>query len=162
MTTDWGHDQDQDAAYPIGIKQAFAVRARANRHLSLNYSLRTSELTQTLHATMDTFPTQLERDGSSKLVITWSDQSRREYTAAGLRQSCPCATCREKHKSDAVEGSHATPALLPVLSIEEAQPVTIRSMRPVGNYAYNIAFSDGHDSGIYTFDHLQRLGKPSE
>jgi DUF971 family protein len=34
-------------------------------------------------------------------------------------------------------------------------------MRPVGNYAYNIAFSDGHDSGIFTFDHLFQLGEES-
>ena len=31
-------------------------------------------------------------------------------------------------------------------------------MRPVGNYAYSIAFSDGHDTGIYTLDFLAEIG----
>ncbi len=49
--------------------------------------------------------------------------------------------------------------VLPVLSMAEAQPLRIDGMRPVGNYAYNIAFSDGHDSGIFTFDYLRELGQ---
>jgi DUF971 family protein len=50
---------------------------------------------------------------------------------------------------------------LPVLSATETAPLAIVTMRPVGNYAYNIAFSDGHDSGIFTLDLLLRLGSPS-
>lgn len=45
-----------------------------------------------------------------------------------------------------------------VLSPAEAQPLRVASMKPVGNYAYSIAFSDGHDAGIYTFALL--LGQP--
>ena len=47
---------------------------------------------------------------------------------------------------------------LPVLSAAEAQPLSIRHMRPVGNYAYSITFSDGHDSGLFTFAYLWQLG----
>lgn len=100
-------------------------------------------------------PTALERLPGSKLRIAWSDGTRRIYTAAGLRKACPCATCREKKSG---EGS-ANPMLLPVLSMSEAQPLEIENMRPVGNYAYNLAFSDGHDSGIFTFDYLSNLGE---
>jgi DUF971 family protein len=32
-------------------------------------------------------------------------------------------------------------------------------MTPVGNYAYKILFSDGHDTGIYTLDLLRELGR---
>ena len=49
--------------------------------------------------------------------------------------------------------------LLPVLSAAETQPLTIRAMTPVGNYAYGIAFSDGHDTGIFTIDYLRKLGE---
>jgi len=31
-------------------------------------------------------------------------------------------------------------------------------MKPVGNYAYTISFSDGHDTGIFTFELLRELG----
>jgi DUF971 family protein len=40
-----------------------------------------------------------------------------------------------------------------------AEPVTIRQMTPVGNYAYSIHFSDGHSTGIYTLDLLRSLGE---
>ncbi|MFK7738504.1 MAG: DUF971 domain-containing protein [Pirellulaceae bacterium] len=99
-------------------------------------------------------PVSIERTGADGLVIEWSDGAKLSYQAAGLRKECPCATCKEKH------GAKPEPASmgLPVLSLQEAQPLSIRSMRPVGNYAYNIAFSDGHDSGIFTFEHLHSLG----
>ena len=36
--------------------------------------------------------------------------------------------------------------------------VTINSITKSGNYAIQIFFSDGHDSGIYTWDYLYDLG----
>jgi len=47
-----------------------------------------------------------------------------------------------------------------VLALQEARPMAIEHMRPVGNYAYNIAFSDEHDSGLFTFEFLLELGEP--
>ncbi|MCQ8128612.1 gamma-butyrobetaine hydroxylase-like domain-containing protein [Methylomonas rivi] len=38
------------------------------------------------------------------------------------------------------------------------QDVTITDVRPVGNYAIALTFSDGHDSGIYSWDLLYKLG----
>jgi DUF971 family protein len=37
-------------------------------------------------------------------------------------------------------------------------PLSISGMQPVGQYAYKIVFSDGHDSGIYTLEYLRELG----
>ena len=48
--------------------------------------------------------------------------------------------------------------LIPVLSAAEARPLELQGMTPVGNYAYAIAFSDGHDTGIFTFDLLRGIG----
>lgn len=99
-------------------------------------------------------PTQLGlRD--DKLLIEWSDGQRRQYTFRQLRDACPCATCREKRMQA------ATPApLLPVLSAAEVRPLQVLDMKPVGNYAYSITFSDGHDTGIYTLEFLRELGQP--
>jgi DUF971 family protein len=36
--------------------------------------------------------------------------------------------------------------------------VTITDIRPVGNYAIALTFSDGHNSGIYSWDLLYKLG----
>ncbi len=56
-------------------------------------------------------------------------------------------------------GCAAPKTLLPVLKLQEAQPVAIKGMTPVGHYAYSIEFSDGHDTGIYTFELLRELGR---
>lgn len=102
---------------------------------------------------MDVSPTNLERTSEYELKITWSDGQVRTYAASELRDRCPCATCREKRKAVPAE-----PELLPVLSVEETQPSSVTGMRPVGNYAYNISFNDGHDTGIFTLAFLRELG----
>jgi DUF971 family protein len=104
---------------------------------------------------MSVHPTKLERVGDRGLKIAWNNGQVREYACRELRDRCPCATCREKHG-----GQDATTApLLPVLNPAETAPLRIDAMKPVGNYAYTIVFSDGHDTGIYTFDLLLELGR---
>ena len=99
-------------------------------------------------------PLKIELSGDDRLLIEWNDGRRREYTFAELREGCTCATCREKRKAPPLPDN-----ALPVLSAAEAQPLKVLGMKPVGNYAYSIAFSDGHDTGIYTFEHLLELGQ---
>jgi DUF971 family protein len=99
------------------------------------------------------YPTALARDESNRLLITWSDGQRRRYAVRALRDACPCATCREKRSQP------ADPLALPTLSPALAQPLSIAGMQPMGNYAYTIAFSDGHDTGIFSFDFLRQLGE---
>ena len=100
-------------------------------------------------------PTGLSLTPDGKLLIEWSDGTRRSYTVRELRDACPCATCREKRNAPPPA---ASPFSLTVLSAAEAQPLTLLGMEPVGHYAYSIAFSDGHDTGIFTFDLLQSIG----
>ena len=40
--------------------------------------------------------------------------------------------------------------------------VGIRGVEPVGNYGVKPLFTDGHESGIYTWDYLYKLGKEGE
>jgi len=96
-------------------------------------------------------PRTIERIGDG-IAIHWSDGTVRRYSPRPLRDACPCAGCREKRDGP------ATPALLRVLAPEELSPLTIRGMQPVGQYAYAIDFSDGHDTGIYTLELLRSLG----
>jgi len=115
-------------------------------------------------------PTSIERIGDSGIRITWSDGESTQWTAQQLRDVCPCATCREKrgklHGDDVGNDDPGTsgeskpktkPKMmgLPVLSAAEARPTRIQGMQPVGTYAYNIAFSDGHNSGLFTFARLR-------
>jgi len=103
---------------------------------------------------MNLLPTNLELTAEDALCITWNDGQRREYTPRELRDACPCATCREKRR----EGDQPQ-SLLNVLQPGEDAPVKIAKVDPVGRYAYGIEFSDGHDTGIYEFEVLYRLGR---
>src|SRR5690606_18097804 len=104
-------------------------------------------------ADMSALPIAIERQADDRIAIRWSDGSCRDYSARELRDHCPCASCKEK--------GAATPAaanLLPVITVAEAAPLHIEAMKPVGNYAYGIVFSDGHSSGIFTMALLHKLG----
>ena len=102
---------------------------------------------------MTSHPTEITLGENSTLVIVWSDGQRRRYTFRQLRDACPCATCREKRRQP------ASPDQLTVLTPEETKPIAITQMNPVGQYAYSITFSDGHDTGIFTFEVLRELGE---
>lgn len=90
----------------------------------------------------------------NRLRIGWDDGQIREYPFRELRSACPCATCREQRRTDLEPTSQ-----LPVVSPEDAQPMKVLEMKPVGNYAYTIRFSDGHDTGIFQFELLRELGE---
>lgn len=105
---------------------------------------------------MSSMPVSIERIEDA-IRIQWSDQTVARYSAWKLRNACPCAVCRERKSSSASNPSPRTS--LPVLSAAETLPLRIERMEPVGNYAYNIHFSDGHNSGIFTFDLLYKLGE---
>ena len=101
---------------------------------------------------MDIYPTGLSLDEEKReLVIQWSDNEERRYRFKALRDACPCATCREKRRDT------SPPNPLQVLTPEQLVPLSILGMKPCGNYAYSIDFSDGHNTGIYTFEKLLEL-----
>ena len=99
-------------------------------------------------------PIHLERTTDRQLKIEWDDGFQQSIPFRVLRDGCPCATCMQARLNppESPKGS------LPVLTAEQAQPVEINQMQPVGNYAYNIRFSDGHTTGIFTFDQLRSIG----
>lgn len=102
----------------------------------------------------DHIPQSLSNDGDA-LLIEWSDGVRHRLSWNLLRNMCPCASCR-------LELTNPQPtSALPVLRPEEAQPIKPLGMQPVGNYAYRIAFSDSHDTGIYSLEYLRELGEKS-
>ena len=42
---------------------------------------------------------------------------------------------------------------------EGKRDVEITAIEPVGNYAVKLVFSDGHDTGLYSWDYLYSLGE---
>src|SRR5438270_12021580 len=91
-------------------------------------------------------PVSLSKEGDDRLVIQWDDGHRSVYTWQHLRQQCPCAGCREERNQP--------PDPFRVLKPAELQPLRPVSLAPVGFYGYKITWSDGHDTGIFTLEHL--------
>jgi DUF971 family protein len=85
--------------------------------------------------------------------ITWSDGHASHYDFPYLRDLCPCALCndeREKRgKFSNATGGTALPMFKP--------KVTAKGASAVGSYAVQIQFSDGHTTGIYSFEHLREI-----
>lgn len=93
-------------------------------------------------------------------MIQWSDEYEQTISFRKLRDNCCCANCIDKRleaSGKTSTGKEKLTNVLPVLSMAETQPLDIVSMNPVGNYAYNIHFSDGHSAGIFTFELLRSL-----
>ncbi len=86
------------------------------------------------------------------LTIKWVDGQVSAMPLAKLRQRCPCAACKTDREESAKNP----------LAILKADPTNIRviSAKMVGNYAIQLFWSDGHDSGIFDFDFLRTLGEP--
>jgi DUF971 family protein len=99
-----------------------------------------------------TIPRSLKGDASG-LIIEWTDGRRDTLSWTVLRDSCPCATCRVRR---AEPPPQANP--FQILSPGETEPIRVTAMTPIGNYAYQLDFSDGHKAGIFTLELLRELG----
>ena len=80
------------------------------------------------------------------LELTWEDGKVVRLPYRFMRSECPCASCRDEWTGERI----LDPASIrPDLKLE--------GMEPVGNYAVRLAWNDGHGSGLYTWEMLQRL-----
>lgn len=94
--------------------------------------------------------------------IVWADQHTSHYDFTYLREQCPCAMCdderRKKEKASEHGGgtAHIGGTSGAVLPMFKPRP-TARAAKAVGNYALQIDFSDGHTTGIYSYDYLRTI-----
>jgi DUF971 family protein len=93
-------------------------------------------------------PKKIDVSLSSGVTIDWSDGHHSEYSLEYLRERCPCATCANLHGKPA-ETPTAFPMFKKVLKID--------AVEPVGRYALQFKWNDGHSSGIYSFDYLRDI-----
>ncbi|MBI4498771.1 MAG: DUF971 domain-containing protein [Chloroflexi bacterium] len=86
-------------------------------------------------------------EGSEEgLAITWSDGHQSFYPGPYLRGSCRCAECMDEWSSKRI--------VTPDLVEQGVYPVGGDVM---GQYAIRLTWSDGHTTGIYSYDYLRSL-----
>jgi DUF971 family protein len=89
----------------------------------------------------------IKQTDSRTLSITWTDGKQSLYDVVELRRQCPCAHCVDEWTRKRLLKPEDVP--------QSVRPTVIES---VGQYAISIHFSDGHKTGIYTFQRLRQLG----
>lgn len=97
-----------------------------------------------------TRPSGLRRHDPRTLAVLWEDGRRDHIDVRDLRLACRCALC--------IEEMSGRKLLDPKKIRADVGPRIISS---IGNYALGIDWSDGHNSGLYSFDVLRSLGESS-
>ena len=86
-----------------------------------------------------------------KLKIVWPEQRTSEYPFYDLRCACNCAGCVDENTGQRI------------LNPEKiSREVTINKIDLVGNYALRVDWSDGHNTGLYTWEYLAKLAGQSK
>ncbi|MDE2236615.1 MAG: DUF971 domain-containing protein [Elusimicrobia bacterium] len=91
-------------------------------------------------------PRDIEKIDDDALRIVWEDGHRSEYSFRYLRQNCPCAACRDEWSGQSLLDAEGV-----------ARDLKASRAEMVGNYALCFAFSDGHATGIFSFEVLRKL-----
>ena len=91
-------------------------------------------------------PKDMEWMDKGVLGIQWSDGHKGVYPVRFLRQRCPCAACTDEWTGEL----RLKPDDVPLL-------IRLEDVEPVGRYALQFKWSDGHDSGIYSFTFLRKI-----
>ncbi len=91
-------------------------------------------------------PEEIGQAGPAELRIRWRDGHESLYPVRTLRLACRCAHCVEEMTGRPLLDASRVP--------EDVRPLRLW---PIGRYAVQIAWSDGHDTGIYTFELLRSL-----
>lgn len=84
------------------------------------------------------------------LEIAWPDHPTWQYPFRYLRENCECALCVHEITGERL----LDPATIP-------DDIHIASMKLTGKYAVKIVWSDGHDTGLFTWERLRNLCKCS-
>jgi DUF971 family protein len=91
-------------------------------------------------------PRQIRQADDFTVQIIWADDKECDYRASELRRACPCAQCVNEWTGERILKPEAV-----------ADEIQIRDLTLVGRYAINFRWSDGHETGIYSFRYLREL-----
>ena len=95
-------------------------------------------------------PKQIKIIDKHKLSLCWNDDTLSIISLKYLRDECPCATC----KGETILFKTFRPPKPTMLSPEMYK---IKSIDVVGEYAIQIGWKDGHNTGIYSWEYLKTL-----
>jgi DUF971 family protein len=101
---------------------------------------------------MQLTPVAIDLKKDKGLTIAWNDGVSSYYSIAYLRKHSPSADMRVLREEMASNPLTVLPA-----GVVGSGPLTALGAELVGNYALRIRFSDGHDTGMYTWEYLREI-----
>lgn len=99
---------------------------------------------------------RIHKTEGTGVEIDWKDGHKSAWSFVWLRNGCPCATCHEDREQNGRKPGEAKPKPATLLPMYEAPARPVEITR-VGNYAVKFKWSDGHESGIYSWEYLRRV-----
>ncbi len=105
-------------------------------------------------------PLHIAVSKSRGVTIDWSDGHKSEFSNEYLRDECPCASCTGAHGTEPQRSNYSAEAkpAAPASPFQMFKPkLRMDSIEEVGAYAIRIYWNDGHNTGIYSFDHLRSI-----
>jgi DUF971 family protein len=98
---------------------------------------------------------RVNKSTGTGVEIDWFDGHQSVYPFQYLRDACPCATCDdEREAQDRRPGDPPKPKTALPMFREPARP---NEVKPVGKYAIQFIWNDGHQTGIYTWEYLREI-----
>jgi DUF971 family protein len=94
-------------------------------------------------------PIKIKLVEKKKLLIIWDDENESVIELRDLRKRCPCATCL-------AERDKQSKMYIPLFAENQ---VTVKSINQVGNYAVQIIWNDGHNTGIFEYNFLKNFSE---
>lgn len=99
---------------------------------------------------------RVKKTEGTGMEIDWRDGHQSSWSFRCLRDACPCATCHEEREANGRAPGEPKPKPQAVFAMYEAPPRP-REVTPIGKYALNFKWEDGHTAGIYSWEYLRRL-----
>ena len=100
-------------------------------------------------------PEHIAISKSKGIQIDWKDGHKSDYQLVYLRDHCPCAGCTGSHGTAPQKSDYSKPQAGPFQMFTPA--IKMLNVEQVGHYAIKIDWSDGHNTGIYSFEHLRKI-----
>jgi len=91
-------------------------------------------------------PEAIDLNANGEFEITWPGGRVAVVPAFTLRDLCPCAGCIEEGTGKKI----LDPSTIPL-------DIHAERIDPVGSYAIQVYWSDGHDTGLYTWEQLRKI-----
>ncbi len=139
--------EDGDAGVPSVAAHPEALSGKAYDKIAMQMAAQLSIINNAT-TNVTSRPQTVDTQDPQVTVITWDNGKVARYPNRYLRSQCPCAQCVNELTGERM------------ITLDSVDPaVRLVGVDPVGRYALHFQWSDGHGTGLYSFNTLLKLGE---